>query len=197
VKSIGICSRHPRSRFPVEIGSRTRQRCWKYDWVLEFDIKGLFDNLPHDLLLKAVRRHVRCKWALLYIERWLTASMEKDGKLSAVVEDEALVRLATRDGIEAVGFHVHDAHNADEAIQLLEANPDIGQACGVRRHRPRNNIIVVNTSEPPRSGSGYRRGMHRKWDRVSRTCRRAQGLQRPGPHDWIASGAANIGPPLF
>jgi RNA-directed DNA polymerase len=40
----------------------TRQRCWKYDWVLEFDIKGLFDNLPHDLLLMAVRRHVQCKW---------------------------------------------------------------------------------------------------------------------------------------
>jgi RNA-directed DNA polymerase len=61
--------------------SVTRQRCWKYDWVLEFDIKGLFDNLPHDLLLKAVRRHVQCKWALLYIERWLTASMKKDGEL--------------------------------------------------------------------------------------------------------------------
>jgi len=61
--------------------SVTRQRCWKYDWVLEFDIKGLFDNLPHDLLLKAVRRHVKCKWALLYIERWLTAPMEKDGQL--------------------------------------------------------------------------------------------------------------------
>jgi RNA-directed DNA polymerase len=25
----------------------TRQGCWKYDWVLEFDIRGLFDNLPH------------------------------------------------------------------------------------------------------------------------------------------------------
>jgi RNA-directed DNA polymerase len=61
--------------------SVTRQRCWKYDWVLEFDIKGLFDNLPHDLLLKAVRRHVQCKWALLYIERWLTAPMERDGEL--------------------------------------------------------------------------------------------------------------------
>ena len=59
-------------------GSRV-ERCWKYDWVLEFDIKGLFDNLPHDLLLKAVRKHVKCKWALLYIERWLTAPMEKDG----------------------------------------------------------------------------------------------------------------------
>jgi RNA-directed DNA polymerase len=57
----------------------TRQRCWKYDWLLEYDIKGLFDNIPHDLLLRAVRKHVTCKWALLYIERWLTAPMEKNG----------------------------------------------------------------------------------------------------------------------
>jgi RNA-directed DNA polymerase len=57
----------------------TRERCWKYDWVLEFDIKGLFDNIDHDLLLKAVHKHVNCKWALLYIERWLTAPMERDG----------------------------------------------------------------------------------------------------------------------
>lgn len=47
----------------------TRQRCWKYDWVLEFDIKGLFDNIDHELLLRAVRKHVTCAWALLYIER--------------------------------------------------------------------------------------------------------------------------------
>ena len=56
----------------------TRQRCWKYDWVLEFDVKGLFDNINHELLLRAVRKHVKCKWALLYIERWLTAPMEHD-----------------------------------------------------------------------------------------------------------------------
>jgi RNA-directed DNA polymerase len=56
----------------------TRQRCWKYDWVLEFDIKGLFDNIDHELLLRAVRKHVKCKWALLYIERWLTAPMEHE-----------------------------------------------------------------------------------------------------------------------
>lgn len=24
----------------------TRKRCWQYDWCLEFDIKGLFDNIP-------------------------------------------------------------------------------------------------------------------------------------------------------
>ena len=56
----------------------TRKRCWKYDWVLEFDIKGLFDNIDHELMLRAVRKHVTCKWALLYIERWLTAPMEQD-----------------------------------------------------------------------------------------------------------------------
>jgi RNA-directed DNA polymerase len=56
----------------------TRQRCWKYDWILEFDIKGLFDNIDHELLLRAVRKHVTCKWALLYIERWLTAPMEHE-----------------------------------------------------------------------------------------------------------------------
>ena len=55
----------------------TRQRCWKYDWVLEFDIKGLFDNIPHDLLLKAVDKHTDNPWVRLYIERWLTAPMQK------------------------------------------------------------------------------------------------------------------------
>jgi RNA-directed DNA polymerase len=58
----------------------TRQRCWKYDWVLEFDIKKLFDNLRHDLLLKAVRKNVQCKWALLTSNDELTAPMEKDGE---------------------------------------------------------------------------------------------------------------------
>ncbi len=51
----------------------TRKRCWWHDWVLEFDIKGLFDNIDHGLLMKAVRCHTDCKWVLLYIERWLTA----------------------------------------------------------------------------------------------------------------------------
>ena len=56
----------------------TRERCWKYDWVLEFDIRGLFGNIDHELLLRAVRKHVTCKWALLYIERWLKAPMVKE-----------------------------------------------------------------------------------------------------------------------
>ena len=53
----------------------TRKRCWSYDWLIEFDIKGLFDNIDHELLLKAVRHHTEDKKILLYIERWLKAEM--------------------------------------------------------------------------------------------------------------------------
>lgn len=55
----------------------TRARCWKYDWLIEFDIKGLFDNIDHELLMKAVRKHTDCKWAIMYIERWLKAPFQK------------------------------------------------------------------------------------------------------------------------
>ena len=57
----------------------TRKRCWKWDWVLEFDIKGLFDNIDHELLMKAVRKHTNQRWVLLYIERWLKAPLQKVG----------------------------------------------------------------------------------------------------------------------
>jgi len=50
--------------------------------VLEFDIKGYFDNIDHDLLMRAVRKHTQEKWVLLYIERWLKAPVQlADGTL--------------------------------------------------------------------------------------------------------------------
>lgn len=57
--------------------SVTRKRCWQYDWVVEFDIKGAFDNIDHALLMKAVNRHVKEGWQQLYIARWLTAPTEQ------------------------------------------------------------------------------------------------------------------------
>jgi RNA-directed DNA polymerase len=60
----------------------TRKRCWQYDWVLEFDIKGLFDNIDHALLRKALEKHTDCEWVRLYIGRWLTAPLQRaDGTL--------------------------------------------------------------------------------------------------------------------
>ena len=61
---------------------QARQRCWSYDWVVDLDIKGFFDNIPHDLLLRAVKRHAPEPWVVLYIERWLQApAQEEDGQL--------------------------------------------------------------------------------------------------------------------
>ena len=54
----------------------TRKRCWRKDWVLEFDIKGLFDNIRHDILMRMVRKHTNEEWIILYIQRWLTASFK-------------------------------------------------------------------------------------------------------------------------
>jgi RNA-directed DNA polymerase len=58
----------------------TRKRCWKFNWVLEFDIKGLFDNIDHELLMRAVNKHTDVEWVKLYIKRWLTAPFQtKEG----------------------------------------------------------------------------------------------------------------------
>ena len=57
---------------------KARKRCWEHDWVIDLDIKGFFDNIPHDLLLRAVRKHAREPWVVLYIERWLTAPAQDE-----------------------------------------------------------------------------------------------------------------------
>ena len=61
---------------------KARERCWRYDWVLDLDIKGFFDSIDWELMLKAVRRHTVCPWVLLYIERWLKAPVQmEDGSI--------------------------------------------------------------------------------------------------------------------
>jgi len=69
-------------RSAIDAVRTARQRCWRYDWVVDIDIKGFFDSIDHELLLRAVRKHTTCPWVLLYIERWLTAPvMMEDGNL--------------------------------------------------------------------------------------------------------------------
>ena len=61
---------------------QARQRCWRYDWIVDLDIKGFFDNIPQDLLIRAVKKHAKDRWLVLYIERWLQAPVqEEDGQL--------------------------------------------------------------------------------------------------------------------
>ena len=66
----------------IDAVRQARQRCWRYDWVLDFDVKGYFDSIDWELLLSAVCRHTNCPWVLLYVERWLKAPVQmEDGSV--------------------------------------------------------------------------------------------------------------------
>ena len=69
-------------RSAIDAVRSARQRCWRYDWILDLDIKAFFDSIDWELLLRAVRTHTQCRWVLLYVERWLKApAMLEDGTL--------------------------------------------------------------------------------------------------------------------
>lgn len=59
-----------------------RRRCWENNWVIDMDIRAFFDTIDHDLLMRAVERHTRLRWVLLYVRRWLAAPVQRaDGML--------------------------------------------------------------------------------------------------------------------
>lgn len=53
-----------------------RQRCWKRHWVIDIDIKGFFDNINHDLLIKALGKNTDNRWIMFYVKRWLQAPVQ-------------------------------------------------------------------------------------------------------------------------
>lgn len=68
----------------LEAVEQTRRRCWRDDWVLDLDISKFFDTLDHELIMRAVRRFISCRWVLLYIRRWLQAEVRlPDGRQNA------------------------------------------------------------------------------------------------------------------
>jgi RNA-directed DNA polymerase len=59
-----------------------RQRCWKYDWIIDLDVQKFFDEVPWDLIVRAVETVTDCRWVLLYVKRWLAAPLKRpDGTL--------------------------------------------------------------------------------------------------------------------
>jgi RNA-directed DNA polymerase len=69
---------------------KCRERCWRYNWVLDLDIKDFFNSIPHDLMMKAIEKHTKCKWVLLYIKRWLIAPLQReDGSITEVTKGTA------------------------------------------------------------------------------------------------------------
>lgn len=60
-----------------------RQRCWNYNWVIDIDIKGFFDNIDHSLMMSILEKHTQEKWVLLYVKRWLEArAQDREGRIT-------------------------------------------------------------------------------------------------------------------
>jgi len=64
--------------------AQCQHNCIHHSWVVDLDIKGFFDNISHEWMMKMLRHHTQEKWVLLYTERWLKAGIEQaDGSIAA------------------------------------------------------------------------------------------------------------------
>ena len=173
----------------------TRQRCWRFDWVLEFDIKGLFDNIPHDLLLKAVYKHTDSSWVRLYINRWLKAAMQmatgepiardmgtpQGGVISPVLSNLFLHYVFDKwlqkhypntpwcryadDGL----VHCHSEAQANHMLEVLKQR---FEACGLELHPIKTKIVYCKDGS--RKGSSE----HTSFDFLSYTFKRRVCINR-------------------
>src|ERR1700686_4677089 len=58
----------------------------KVNWVLDLDIKGFFDGLSHEWLVKFVEHRVADRRVVRLIQKWLNAGVLEDGKRIRVEE---------------------------------------------------------------------------------------------------------------
>lgn len=70
------------NRSALDAVGKARGRCWRFAWVLDLDIRAFFDSLDHGLVMRAVRKFTDCRWVLLYVERWLRASVRQEDGLT-------------------------------------------------------------------------------------------------------------------
>jgi group II intron reverse transcriptase/maturase len=158
-----------------------RQRCWRYDWVLDLDIQGFFDSIDTALLMRAVRKHTTCPWVLLYIERWLKAPVQMaDGSL--IVRDRGTPQggvispcLANLFLHYAFDMWMRRSHPdipferyADDAIchcrsekqakELRESIRDRFVDCGLTLHPEKTKVVYCKDED--RRGDHYRKDGH-------------------------------------
>ena len=59
----------------------------KMDWAIDLDIKSFFDEIDHELMMKALSRFTDKKHIHLYVKRWLEAHIQKkDGTIEKRVK---------------------------------------------------------------------------------------------------------------
>lgn len=174
-----------------------RQRCWRYDWVIDIDIKGFFDNIDHELMMRALKKHTQEPWILLCVQRWLKASalspegslIERDlgtpqgGVISPLLAnlflhyafDEWMRRNYSRNPFEryADDMLVH-CETEEEAIKLKNAIKQRLQECKLELHPEKTKIVYCKDAN--RKGSNQ----NEKFDFLGYTFRPRSSRNRNG-----------------
>jgi RNA-directed DNA polymerase len=177
----------------------TRKRCWRKDWVIDLDIKGFFDNLNHDLVMRSVRHHTDIPWILLFVERWLKAPAQKDdgtqeertkgtpqgGVISPLLAN-LFMHYAFDEWLRRNFPSIQFARYADDAIThaislrqaqyVLEAVRRRLKECGLELHPEKTKIVYCKDDD--------RRGdhVHIKFDFLGYTFRPRRAKNRWGKY---------------
>jgi len=148
-----------------------RIKCMKYSWVIDIDIKGFFDNIDHDLLIKAVQWHTDKKHILLYCNRWLEAPIQKtdgtirhpNGKgtpqggvispiLANIFLDIVFDKWIEKRNPEVVYERYADdivihCSNIKEALRLLEAIKERLRVCKLEVNKDKTKIVYCRRNQ--------------------------------------------------
>jgi group II intron reverse transcriptase/maturase len=151
-----------------------RKRCWDADWVIDLDIKGFFDSIPHDLVERAVARHTDIPWVRLYIARWLRAPVQRadgtvdqrtkgtpQGGVVSPLLANLFLHYAFDLWMQRTFPHVQFERYADDAIVhcrserqargVLEAIRGRFVQCGLELHPMKTRIVYCKDDDRPRN----------------------------------------------
>jgi len=185
------------NRSAIDAVGVTRERCWKMSWLLEYDIVGMFDNIDHELLMKAVRKHTDNKWVILYIERSLVAPIKmpdgtikernsgvpQGGVLSPVLANLFMhyafdLWMGRKNPHNPWARYADDGvihcRSMDEAERVLESLRARMQECKLEIHPEKTRIVYC------RSYKNQERHEHESFDFLGYTFRRRRVKSKYG-----------------
>jgi len=142
-----------------------RDNVREYAWVIDMDIKSFFDEVNHELLMKAIDRHVEENWVKMYIRRWLEVPSQtqygtliaKEGKgtpqggvisplLSNLYLHYTLDKWLEKHYPQIAFVRYADdvivhCNNENEAKQILEAISQRLQKCKLRLNEEKTKLV--------------------------------------------------------
>lgn len=189
----------------------TRKRCWTQHWVIDLDIKGFFDSLPHDLVERSIAHHTELGWVRLYVGRWLRAPLQQtDGTLTertrgtpqgGVISPllaNVFLHYAFDMWMSRQYPDIRFARYADDLVvhckterqarNLLTAIADRLTACGLTLHPDKTRIVYCGPGRKP-STQGTRTGSpERTFDFLGYTFRPRKVADQSDPSKRVRTG---------